>query len=137
MERQARHDADRAGDLQHVDNPYAPGGAKFGFNFATGRGQVQKTATVETEKSSEGGAAVNPALRGKRGTGYKKPYVRRSNFGYHRYGQPSMQAQYQNDPSPTLTPTGPAQASRPYYPFKGENAVGSVQKSSGVEPQTM
>lgn len=28
VERQARHKADRAGDLQYVDNPYAPGGPK-------------------------------------------------------------------------------------------------------------
>lgn len=53
VERQARHDADRAGDLQFVDNPYAVGGLKFGYNFATGRQVVPDTIPTVVEKSTE------------------------------------------------------------------------------------
>lgn len=53
VERQARHDADRAGDLQFVDNPYAVGGLKFGYKFATGRQVVPDTIPTVVEKSTE------------------------------------------------------------------------------------
>lgn len=67
VERQARHDADRAGDLQYVDNPYAPGGPKYGFNFATGRIQGLGQATPVVSKPVEEPSASAPNHRGKRG----------------------------------------------------------------------
>lgn len=85
IERQARHDADRAGDLQFVDNPYAVGGPKFGHNFATGRQQVVAGAPVAAERSGEG--SQTPGYRGKRGNGYKKPFVKRNVYPYNRYAR--------------------------------------------------
>lgn len=85
VERQARHDADRAGDLQFIDNPYATGGPKFGYNFATGRQAVPVTPTAEAGKTGEG-HPVN-ANRGKRGGSYKKPYPKRSSYPSNRYNR--------------------------------------------------
>lgn len=85
VERQARHDADRAGDLQYVDNPYAVGGPKFGFNFATGRQEVQVVTPMTVEKGSD---STNPTGgQGKRGGGFKKPYVKKGPFFYNRFNR--------------------------------------------------
>lgn len=94
VERQARHDADRAGDLQYVDNPYAPGGAKFGFNFATGRAQVTSQGTAATAKVPEESTAQSLANRGKRGNGSQRPYARRGSFMYPRGNRFVSQAPY-------------------------------------------
>lgn len=91
VERQARHDADRAGDLQHTDNPYAPGGVKFGFSFSTGRPSVssQSTSIVERPTGEKQGQSVGH--RGKRGGLGNKPYVKRPFFGYPRMDRFSNQ----------------------------------------------
>lgn len=86
IERQARHDADRAGDLQFVDNPYAVGGPKFGHNFATGRQQVVAGAPATVDRSGDG--FQTPGYRGKRGNGYKKPFVKKNVYPpYNRYAR--------------------------------------------------
>lgn len=95
VERQARHDADRAGDLQYVDNPYAAGGPKYGFDFATGRQMVTKPTAAPTvkEKAGESSAIGYPGYRGNRaGTG-KKPYVRRFNQAFNRFPRHAMEHQ--------------------------------------------
>lgn len=87
VERQARHDADRAGDLQYVDNPYAPGGPKFGFNFATGRASVTASTNTLAVKNTDntGSAAYNQ--RGKRAGSTQRPYGKRQPFTYPRFNR--------------------------------------------------
>lgn len=91
MERQARHDADRAGDLQFVDNPYAVGGVKFGYNFATGRQQAAAIPTTAISKTAE--IAQGQGHRGKRGGVFKKPYTKKNSFSYNRYNRYQGEAQ--------------------------------------------
>lgn len=115
VERQARHDADRAGDLQYVDNPYAPGGAKFSYNFVTGRPTASGTIAVVSEKPKEGSATIGAGLRGKRGMGFKKPYMKRFNYTYQHYGRqgaPFEQAYGQYDKLRTTPPTIAVEFSR-------------------------
>lgn len=86
VEQQARHDADRAGDLQFVDNPYAVGGPKFGFDFTTGR----QTVSLATPLTKEKGEAQNPnnpssGYRGNRAGSNKKPYAKKYNYSFNRY----------------------------------------------------
>lgn len=83
VERQARHDADRAGDLQFVDNPYAVGGPKFRYNFATGRPVVTTAPPTVTEKAAESPSSTGG--RGKRGGSFKKPYARKTPYPFGRY----------------------------------------------------
>lgn len=81
VERQARHDTDRAGDLQHVDNPYTPGGVKFGFSFSTGRAPVTQQIASTLEKQVEDKSGLGIGHRGRRGGAGGKPYVKRPFFG--------------------------------------------------------
>lgn len=85
VERQARHNADRAGDLQFVDNPYAVGGPKFGFNFTTGRQIAQSTALIVKEKASVSAQAAQPVYRGSRAGGVRRPQVRRQPYTFNRF----------------------------------------------------
>lgn len=85
VERQARHDADRAGDLQYVDNPYAPGGPKHGFNFSTGRAPVVNQGVLTSGKSVETPGLHQASQRGRRAGAIQKPYVRRPGFAYPRF----------------------------------------------------
>lgn len=82
VEQQARHDADRAGDLQYTDNPYASGGAKFGFDCSIGRAQVGSRAIVPPTKVVDEDVSTQAGLRGRRGNGGRRPYVRRSNYPF-------------------------------------------------------
>lgn len=91
IERQARHDADRAGDLQFVDNPYAVGGAKFGHNFATGRQQVPTGTVTVGDRTGDGNQSSG--FRGRRGTGYKRPFAKKSPYPYIRYNRQHSDAQ--------------------------------------------
>lgn len=91
IERQARHDADRAGDLQFVDNPYAVGGPKYGHNFTTGR-QSATTKVIESKEKGTDNAQSN-AYRGKRGTGFKKPFAKRGAYPYNRFNRPYPEGQ--------------------------------------------
>lgn len=91
IERQARHDANRAGDLQFVDNPYAIGGPKYGHNFATGRQQVGSGPVSTGVRVADG--SQTPGFRGKRGTGYKKPFAKQNTYSYHRYNRPHGELQ--------------------------------------------
>lgn len=84
VERQARHDADRAGDLQYTDNPYAPGGVKFGFSFSTGRAVVPSQSIGVTEKQLEDKSGSEAAQRGRRGGVSNRPYPKRPFYGYPR-----------------------------------------------------
>lgn len=153
VERQARHDADRAGDLQFVDNPYAPGGPKFGFSFTTGRAHLPTTQITTAERASENGATSNHGLRGKRAGGGKRPYVGRNNLGYQHYNrqyQPGeahtgYNRQYQPGEAHTsqtgyqITPPAgvtPPHSGRQYYQFKGRSATGQTPKPPAIEPQT-
>lgn len=96
VERQARHDADRAGDLQHTDNPYAPGGAKFGFSFSTGRAVVLLHSAVVSEKALEEKSAASTTLRGRRGGVSNRPYPKRTFYGYPRVNRFGNQLNTQN-----------------------------------------
>lgn len=148
VERQARHDADRAGDLQHVDNPYAPGGVKFGFNFATGRPSAANQTVLAPVKALED-SSTN--LRGKRGGLNQKPFVRRNNFAYPRLGRFGNQNAYQNEAyhaqmQPPMQPHyyGPMQMQqphqgRPYVPYRGarlQQPVG-LHKNQTSDPKAM
>lgn len=96
VERQARHEADRAGGLQYVDNPYAPGGPKFGFNFTTGRAPVKAQATTPVVKPVEASGSTLSNQRGKRGGFAPKPYVKRPMGAYPRYSRPGPQPYHQH-----------------------------------------
>lgn len=85
VKRQARHNTNRAGNLQYVDNPYAPGGAKFGFNFVTGRAPVSNQALAGLSKAADVNSSLNQ--RGRRGGGDEKPFVRRGGSHYQRVGR--------------------------------------------------
>lgn len=85
VERQARHDADCAGDLQFIDNPYAFGGSKFGYSFSTGRPVITAKTTAGAGKS--GDSQFANANRGKRGGIPKKPYPRRNSYTFNRYNR--------------------------------------------------
>lgn len=84
VESQARHDADRAGDLQFVDNPYAVGGPKYGFDFATGRQPAPTVTSTLKEKTVEPSAPA-PGYRGNRAGSGKRPYGRKPNYGFQRF----------------------------------------------------
>lgn len=86
VERQARHDADRAGDLQYVDNPYAIGGPKHGFNFATGRQNTMAAAATTADKAAA--TAASPGGRGRRGSAFRKPYAKKFGYPVNRYNRP-------------------------------------------------
>lgn len=87
VERQARHDADRAGDLQFIDNPYALGGQKFGFNFSTGRQIVPSGTSHAKERQTEPNTTYSPGYRGNRAGAGKKPYARRQTYPFNRFHQ--------------------------------------------------
>lgn len=97
VEHQARHDADRAGDLQFVDNPYAPGGPKFGYNFATGRQLAPVVQSAAAEKTAETSTTVTGW--GKRGAGFKNPYAKRNNYSFNRYNRGGGETPYGQWPS--------------------------------------
>ena len=100
VERQARHDADQAGDLQHTDNPYAPGGAKFGFDFSTGRALVGSRAATPSAKMADDDSAGS---RGKHGSGNRRPFVQRGGLSYQPNSRFGGHGGYQHD-----IPTGPS-----------------------------
>lgn len=147
VERQARHDADRAGDLQYVDNPYAPGGAKYGFNFATGRAPVPGQNTTGSAKVAE--EAVTPSLnhRGRRGGSGQKPYVGRVNSHYPRVGRYGNRLPYHPEvfntsgqvPPAQMIQLPPSQPSRMYMPYRNarQNALGNVQRIQPADARTM
>lgn len=84
VERQARHDADRAGDLQFVDNPYAVGGPKYGFDFSTGRQTVPAATHMPKERQAETNASTS-GYRGNRAGNVKRPYVKKPSYSFNRY----------------------------------------------------
>lgn len=144
VERQARHDADRAGDLQYVDNPYAPGGPKFGCNFATGRAPVTSNAVVTTTKAVEDNTALQSNQRGRRGIGGQRPYARRSNLPYarpNRFGNTGFYqpGHYQPDPYHAPAQIPPMQQSRQYVPYRGarQAPVQSSQKNQITKNRAM
>lgn len=140
VERQARHDADRAGDLQFTDNPYAVGGVKFGFDFSTGRpsvgGRVVTPITKAVDEEQGGG------LRGKRGTGGRRSFIRRYNATYQQGGR------FSGQPNPFYdVPTGPsntyghqmtAQPFRQFSQYRGgkQTAVVGVPRIQAAEART-
>lgn len=152
VEQQARNKADRAGDLQHVNNPYAPGGPKFGFNFSTGRAQVNSKPTVVVERALEirvpAGQAVQRGKRaGANGRPFarrqkpKRPFARQQNPNYYRGGKYSYpehqyearpyyqqtqyaQAQYHSAAPAIQYQQPPApQQNKSYYPHKGQRQI--------------
>lgn len=125
VERQARHDAERAGDLQHTDNPYAPGGAKFGFDFMTGRAPVGSKALVLSTRPGEEDQAMVGGSRGKRGGGSRRPFVRRGGFAYQPGHRFSNQTGFHHD-----IPTGPSHQyvpAPPMYPGRQYPSYRSVK----------
>lgn len=144
VERQAKHDAERAGDLQFVDNPYAQGGAKSGFNFTTGRPQVLNSIVVGPEKTVEATNAGQLGLRGRRGVGNRKPFARGGGPTYQRYHrQPFPQTETRQhpyhgegrlDPNQLQVSAAPVtQAGRAYYQYKSRPVIGATQKPTAVE----
>lgn len=83
VEAQARHEADWAGDLQFINNPYAVGGQKCGYNLSTGRQEMVPTSKPVVKKRQEGNSSA--PHRGKGGGSFKRPYVRNNNYTYARY----------------------------------------------------
>lgn len=166
VEQQARHEADRAGDLQHVDNPYAPGGPKYGFNFATGRQQVGNKSSAIVEKTLESRVLPSQAVqRGKRAGASGRPFMRRQNPNYFRGGRYSYQehnydarsypqqqhhgqVQYQNqnqaiqyqnqNPAVQYSQNITPQQGKPYYPHKAQRQIAGPgpNKSQATEGQT-
>lgn len=139
VERQARHDADRAGDLQYVDNPYAPGGPKYGFSFSTGRPLVTTQSVVSAEKTAEEKQGPSANLRGRRGQYSNKPYVRRqfvNNYSAQRY---KGQANYHVDQFPVQAVMPPAQPARQYYQYRGprQNQAHAAPKVQSNETRAM
>lgn len=131
VERQARHDADRAGDLQFVDNPYAPGGAKFGFNFATGRAQVTSQTTAGVSKTVEETGSAVASLRGKRGAGNLRPYIRRNTFQYQRGGRYGSHLPYHPDNLNIPVQLPPSHPSRMYPPYRNVRQAGVTNAARG------
>lgn len=129
VERQARHDSDRAGDLQFVDNPYAAGGPKFGYNFSTGRQQVSSSSTVSTEKATDIGQGTHQGLRGRRGNNVKRPYVKRATYSYNRFNRPYAK-RHGSEPKPQI-PTQMLLHPKPYFQFRNvkQTPIASGQKS--------
>lgn len=127
VEMQARHKADRAGDLQYVDNPYAPGGPKFGFNFLTGRASVASAASRVTEKTGDHRDLLNQATqRGKRGGTSVRPFVRRNNFPAFRGARLPYMEQQQEFRTPyqqaiTYQPNRFYQQNRPVRAITGKS----------------
>lgn len=145
VERQAKHDTERVGDLQFVDNPYAPGGVKFGFSFSTGRAQVPTSAAVTADKAGEGGTPSQLGIRGRRGIGNRKPFVRGGGPTYQRYHRtyvPQNEARYQypqiesrQELHQTQALVAPStQAGRQYYQYKSRPVTVAPQKPTAVEP---
>lgn len=133
VERQARHDADRAGDLQFVDNPYAIGGPKFGYNFATGRPVVSKAPMVIADKASESSSLTGG--RGKRAGSFKRPYPRKSPYSSGRYQRSGTEPTYGGETQHVGQAAGPT-APKPYFHFKNprpaQAAEGQKSKPVGV-----
>lgn len=147
VERQARHDADRAGDLQYVDNPYAPGGAKFGFNFATGRAPASGQNLNGGAKAAEDLTLISSSHRGRRAGNGQKPYAKRGNFQYARMGRYGNQLPYHMEAfnatgqaqSPQMNQLTPTQPSRMYMPYRNarQNALGNVSKVPPADVRAM
>lgn len=119
VERQARHDADRAGDLQHVDNPYAPGGVKFGFSFSTGRALVPHQNTSTSEKQADDKSGLGVGNRGRRGGAGGKPYTGKPFFRNLAGNRYRNQTNYHMEPFPVHARMPPTQPSKPYYQYRG------------------
>lgn len=142
VERQARHEADRAGDLQYIDNPYAPGGAKFGFSFSTGRPPVGLQQGGVIEKSLEERSALTVGQRGRRGgtggkTYFKKPFYGNAGFNRYRtqapYQTEGFQAQRAVPQVQAIMP--PTQPSRTYYQYRNakQGQIVVAQKNQANE----
>lgn len=145
VERQARHDADRAGDLQYVDNPYAPGGPKFGYNFATGRPPVTNNAVAINAKPADDSTAQQASQRGRRGSGPPRQYVRRNHVPHQRVNRYGYQQHYQPEQHQAQAQLPPIPQHRPYIPYRGPrqaplmNAhnVVTTQKSQAADTRAM
>lgn len=152
VKKQARHEADQAGDSQHVDNPYAIGGVKFGFNFHTGRAQVSSRAATVAEKPADHRNSPGQAIQQGRRAGISvKSYVKRENFNYFRGQRPSYLDQQQENrslyqPAPYHhapyhhAPYHPAPVnppSRPFYQNKNPKKItgSGPQKGQATEGQ--
>lgn len=116
VERQARHDADRAGDLQFVENPYAVGGPKFGYNFSTGRQQVSSTLIAGAERAGDVGQVTHQGPRGQQGNNDKKPYVKRDIYFYNRFNKPYPERQ--GSDATWSTPNQTLIHPKPYFQFR-------------------
>lgn len=140
VERQARHKADRAGDLQYVDNPYAPGGPKYGFKFTTGRAPVTAQTTAQVAKPVEPSGSASSMQRGKRGGFAPKPYLKQPMGAYPRYSRPDPQPYYQHPEAfQALPPPPQLNHSRYQLPYRGPRQynTGPTGKSQGTENKTM
>lgn len=135
VEREARHDADRAGDLQYADNTYAPGGPKFGYNFATGRPSVTNNAVATTTKPVEDSTAQQASQWGKRGSGAQRPYARRSIVPYQRLNRYGNQNHYQTEQYHAQAKLSHMQQNRHYIPYRGARQITAVNAQNAVTGQ--
>lgn len=59
--KRVRWEAEAAGDNHFVDNPYAPGGPKFGFDFNTGKRRLETPVIPERTPAARSSAPASTA----------------------------------------------------------------------------